>query len=426
MNKILFPAMIIICIGIGFAVGYATAPKTTEKKDENHAEAPSNHIPIPERVRKNLGITFATAEYRAISERLRVPGSFELLPSAEHHYPLPLEGRIHVHVKPLQKIKQGDLLVEIDAPAWQELQLQLTQTRNQIKQAHTKLLSTRAQADSAESILSEKAQTIYKANVEQAQHDLDAQQQRFDGLLRKAASTTGLSLQKLSQLVENKTLWQRLQRVPIYANKDGVVQNILSSDSAWHQAGDEIIHAINPQELMFHAQVLQADLPRLKNGQPVFIQGPNGHADSLNSSLHGSLRIGVSGDPQRRLTDVYVDIAAHANNPWFAPNVSGIAEIITDGDPQQETLSIPRRAIIRDGLEDIFFRRDPRNPDQVIRVHADIGIRNDQWVEIQSGLAAGNEVVVDGIYELKLASKKDASQKGGHFHADGTWHEGEH
>lgn len=426
MNKIIIPVVIILSLGIGFAVGYASVPQAKPEKTETHTETPSNRIPIPERVRKNLGITFARAEYRAISERLRVPGSFELLPSAEHHYPLPLEGRIQVHVKPLQVIKHGDLLVEIDAPAWQELQQQLIQTRNQIKQAQTTLLSTRAQAESAGSILSEKAQSIYKAKVEQAQNDLGARQQSFDGLLRKAASTTGLSLDQLTQVVDNQTAWQRLQRVPIYANKDGVVQNILSSDAAWHQAGDEIIHAINPQELIFHAQVLQADLPRLKNGQTVYIEGPNGHADSLNNPMHGTLRIGVSGDQQRRLTDVYVDISTHNDNPWFAPHVSAIAEIITKGNADQETLSIPRRAIIRDGLEDIFFRRDPRNPDQVIRTHADIGIRNDQWVEIQSGLASGNEVVVDGIYELKLASKNDDAQKGGHFHADGTWHEGEH
>ena len=400
--------------------------KTTTEKDEEPAEIPSNRIPIPARVRQNLGMTFASAEYRAISERLRVPGSFELLPSAEHHYPLPLDGRIRIHVKPLQAVQQGDLLAEIDAPAWQALQQQLIQARNAIKQAQTALLSVKAQAQSAETILTAQAQTIYKAKVQQAQHDLDAQQQQFTGLLQQAASTTGITVEQLAHTKNEQAMWQRLQRVPIYANKDGVVQNILSSDAAWHQAGDEIIHAINPQELIFHAQVLQADLPRLKNGQAVFIRGPEGHDDSQDQAIRGTLRIGVSGDQQRRLTDVYVDIEQSHKNTWFAPQISAIAEIITNGDQQQETLSIPRRAIIRDGLEDIFFRRDPRNPDQVMRVHADIGIRNDQWVEIQSGLAAGNEVVVDGIYELKLASKKDASQKGGHFHADGTWHEGEH
>ncbi len=56
-----------------------------------------------------------------------------------------------------------------------------------------------------------------------------------------------------------------------------------------------------------------------------------------------------------------------------------------------------------------------------------MGPGNDHWVTIQSGLAEGNEVVIDGIYELKLASSKNnAGTDGGHFHADGSYHEGEH
>jgi hypothetical protein len=31
--------------------------------------------------------------------------------------------------------------------------------------------------------------------------------------------------------------------------------------------------------------------------------------------------------------------------------------------------------------------------------------------------------VLDGVYELKLASSQHgATPRGGHFHADGTWH----
>jgi hypothetical protein len=33
----------------------------------------------------------------------------------------------------------------------------------------------------------------------------------------------------------------------------------------------------------------------------------------------------------------------------------------------------------------------------------------------------GDEVVLNGVYELKLATSSTA-QKGGHFHPDGTFH----
>jgi hypothetical protein len=37
----------------------------------------------------------------------------------------------------------------------------------------------------------------------------------------------------------------------------------------------------------------------------------------------------------------------------------------------------------------------------------------------------GDEIVVGGNYQLMLATSGSAP-KGGHFHSDGTFHEGEH
>ena len=33
-----------------------------------------------------------------------------------------------------------------------------------------------------------------------------------------------------------------------------------------------------------------------------------------------------------------------------------------------------------------------------------------------------DEVVLQGVYDLKLASSQSGQLEGGHFHADGTWH----
>ncbi|MBA3846451.1 MAG: hypothetical protein H0X45_07390, partial [Planctomycetes bacterium] len=38
-----------------------------------------------------------------------------------------------------------------------------------------------------------------------------------------------------------------------------------------------------------------------------------------------------------------------------------------------------------------------------------------------SGVAEGDQVVVDGIYQLRLSGAGKA-QLGGHFHSDGTFH----
>ena len=59
------------------------------------------------------------------------------------------------------------------------------------------------------------------------------------------------------------------------------------------------------------------------------------------------------------------------------------------------------------------------------RCAADLGVDDGRWVEVKSGLTDGDEVVLHGAYELVLASSGQA-QKGGHFHADGTFHADDH
>jgi hypothetical protein len=95
---------------------------------------------------------------------------------------------------------------------------------------------------------------------------------------------------------------------------------------------------------------------------------------------------------------------------------------VTTGASGDEPLAIPLACVLQDGLDRVFFRRDPRNPDKVIRVVADLGLDDGVWVEVKSGITDGDEVVQAGAYELVLASS-DRTPKGGHFHADGTWHE---
>jgi multidrug efflux pump subunit AcrA (membrane-fusion protein) len=103
--------------------------------------------------------------------------------------------------------------------------------------------------------------------------------------------------------------------------------------------------------------------------------------------------------------------------------VAGHLEIaVAGGEPE---LAIPVSAVVQDGLHKVIFRRDPKNPDKVIRIpDADLGASDGRWVVIRSGVMEGDEVVLDGIYQLMVATS-GTLQKGGHFHADGTFHEGE-
>ena len=106
------------------------------------------------------------------------------------------------------------------------------------------------------------------------------------------------------------------------------------------------------------------------------------------------------------------------------PRPAMFVEIVTAGGERPE-LAIPSGCVLPDGLDRVFFRRDPGDPDKVIRVVADLGRDDGRWVEVKSGVTDGDEVVAAGAFELVLASSAGAS-KAGHFHADGTFHQEDH
>ncbi|MBY0261317.1 MAG: HlyD family secretion protein [Phycisphaerales bacterium] len=85
------------------------------------AKGPTNRVDIPGPVRSNLGITFATVESRAVAQTLRVPGRFELLPTARRESRAPLAGRVELLVEPNQRVEAGDVLYRLDSSTWRDL-----------------------------------------------------------------------------------------------------------------------------------------------------------------------------------------------------------------------------------------------------------------------------------------------------------------
>ena len=106
--------------------------------------------------------------------------------------------------------------------------------------------------------------------------------------------------------------------------------------------------------------------------------------------------------------------------------MSAFLEIVVEAS-DGPGLAIPQSAVVRDGITPIFFRRDPNDPNVAIRVEGDLGVSDGRWVVVHSGLRLGDEVVVDGAYELKLATARSGTQqRGGHVHPDGTFHAEDH
>lgn len=424
----------------------------------------SDGVSLTATVRENLGITFAKAEYRVVRGLLRVPGRFESEPSSRRAYQAPLAGRVEVLVKPYQRVAVGDPLYRVASAEWNSLQRELAEAtvaaglvaeRYTAAQAHMQAVEQaatmwRERAANLTRLAKEvggKAAELAEASGRAA--DLMVQQteartrlaevkseaqgangspegglaaMRLRNLLTMAARVTGLDVATLTADSGGRPRWQTIDEPVVLALAAGVVEGEVATSGTWLEARGTVLTVTDPTGVRLRASALQSDLPKLRDGLPARIVGADPQ-DALR--LPATMVLAPLADAVDRSVTLIARPAADAVIPSnVRPGVAALLEIAVSGSAEEE-LAIPVAATIRDGLKLVFFKRNHTAPDLVEKMEADLGASDGRWVVVNSGMKEGDEVVVGGLYPLKL-SQQEGGAKAGHFEADGTFHTGKH
>lgn len=408
-------------------------------------------VELPAVARENLGITFAKAEYRVVQGVLRLPGRFAAAPGARRTYQAPLEGRIEVLVKPYQQVQPGEPLFRIMSQRWHQLRLDLAEGG---ADAAGTLAAQRLAAGEEQASATARALAAWKERLatlerldrevggkaaertEAATRIADLSLQaveatarlarlrreaigadgtpatglaavRFRQLLAEASAVTGLTPAELARTDDQgRPRWTTIEAPEVRALAPGVVEGDLASVSAWVEAHAPVLTVTDPGRVRLHAAGLQADLPRLQHGLPARIVA---YDPADRTAIPASVVLGPVADAIDRSVEVIAQPADGTALPaWVRPGVTALLEIAVSGSAEEE-LAIPLAATVPDGLVSVFFRRDPRNPDAVQRVEADLGGNDGRWVVVNSGLKEGDEVVLGGIHPLKLGIQAPAA-----------------
>ncbi|MGK0481037.1 MAG: multidrug efflux pump subunit AcrA (membrane-fusion protein) [Planctomycetota bacterium] len=459
--------------------GQKHARPAGEQDDPAHEEAlvDPSRIAVPAAVRQNLGITFVQVERRPIESTLRVPGRFEMLPSAHDEYHTAVAGRVELHVRELERVQAGQPLFTLTSPSLHGLQERLAETEaasrklqseldafDSLEAAHaqhearleesiqiqesrverlemlgeagggrvTELLTARGTLATARAELAGAHEKEAEIMISRTKNmvEVEGLENLHGILLRSLAADTGLSQAELIEAVQGANgdptpRWRVLTEVVVRATHASRVESLGVTSGAWVDERALVLTTVQPELLRFHGMGLQSDLGALDDGLLARIAPPgtsnaSGSID-LQATMSGTLQIGLGGNSQSRTIDLFVEPTKLL--PWARPGVTAHMEIVLSTEEVEE-LAIPMAAVRQDGLAAVFFRRDPQSPGEVLRVEGDFGANDGRWISVLSGLRDGDEVVLDGSFQLMLATS-GTQQKGGHFHADGTFHEGE-
>ena len=422
----------------------------------------TNRITLPPGAVNNLGITFASVTRGKVGSWLSVPG--ELYVPDTHRWKLraPAGGRIVSVIAKWEKVTAGEVIAEILSPELRHAQQGLVEamSRSEIARENAQRAAARehqgtiqrkfvlelqsasfkrfndlkklnentnsfgarevlaaqrefteaTQAAMDSSIKSDKLrENVFEKDLLSKQAQL-----KIDESIETLALLSGRTLEELMEVKDGNEVWKTIGSIEIRAPAPGTIVDVFATQGENLDKNQPLALILDPGELRFRGWIPEGDLPRLKNDAPVRVALPGG-IPPVSTTLLGPRPIADSAT--RR-----VQVEAQLPNPGqeLPQGLSATAQVLVKESAGEEVL-VPLSCIVSDGLEKIVFRRDPEKANVVIRTPVELGLSGGGFVEVIAGLLANDTVVDQGKHQLKQTGKGKAP-KGGHFHADGTWH----
>jgi cobalt-zinc-cadmium efflux system membrane fusion protein len=305
---------------------------------------------------------------------LGAPAHVEFKDGAVSQLGAPLDGRVvDVHVRVGDHVKRGDALVTLDCPDAAEIRAQVESVRASLREARAAL--DREERMIASGVGTEKERITAETHMQETQAELA----RVEADAAFVGMGTGTTV---------------VLRAPMSGT---VITRKANVGLAVQKGGDPIIELGDPSAVWLVADVFERDLGRVHEGAHATIELPSLH-DPIEGRVASIGTVVASG-----LRTAPVRIVVEGAGPQVHPGMYGSARIETfDGD-----LTIPTQAVlIKDGTESVVYvQKDPLTFERrkvTVAQHIGDGSR----VQITSGLAPGDKVVVKGALLLDNSAEQ--------------------
>lgn len=177
------------------------------------------------------------------------------------------------------------------------------------------------------------------------------------------------------------------------------------------EAGAELFEVLDLSRVWVLASAFERDLSQLRVGQIGQLRLEAFPDLRLESQL---THIGLELDPQSRSLPLRFEIDNPSTGPWPEPLRPGLfAEVELSLDQSSVAVAVPVSALMESGADSRVFVET--SPGFFALRRVSLGRRNQELVEVQSGLTAGENVVTAGTFALRSALKAELLG-GGHSH----------
>jgi len=165
----------------------------------------------------------------------------------------------------------------------------------------------------------------------------------------------------------------------------------------------EILTIMDPTVLCIDADIYEKDIARIRNGQEVEASVPAYPRETFRGKI--SYISDVLKEETRAIT-----VRTEVENKGFKLKPGMFADIKIYLNHQEKAIVLPEEAILEDkGEKIVFIKKESTYHPQVVEV----GVIEEGYAEILSGVQEGDEVVTKGNYQLKSKLYDEILKKAG-------------
>lgn len=343
-----------------------------------------------------------------------IEASGTVIPAFEKVLSSPVEARVERILKrPGAAVAPGDEILELDTSA---ARLELERTEDRLAQKRNERERLEAELDGKLAALAHRAESL-KLDAEIAGHRLEQARALHDqGLLSEselrqaeveakkaeielrqvdedrtnarrengaALRSVGLDLQILQG--ERDEAKRRLELATTRADRPGVVTWTVPEEGATVQRGETIARIADLDSFRVEGTVSDLHSARLTEGLPVHVLVGDGSLDGTLSSVHPTIENGV--------VHFTVDLA-QPTHPGLRNNLRVDVLVVTGRT--REALRIPKGPFAR-AAGDALYVVEGSPPRRAVRRPVRLGVSGFDFVEVASGLAQGERVIVSDM-----------------------------
>ena len=360
--------------------------EVAEKPPATEEEAPSDEITFLKETQWKIPFGTAWAEERELSGTLELAATVETAGSDQLTLGAPTSGRFfHDQREALavgRKVKKGEVLGSIapnvEGEDFTKLESSVEEARIQKQQLQAELERVTPLVE--QGLLPERRLIELKNELSVQQAKLSAAERRV-GRVVAPGGAGGL---------------------PIRASIDGLLREVLVPNGEPVEAGAVLLRLAGTDHIWLRSRFVARPTGELVNAQPVAVRLGDGRRVDLKGRAQFMSAQPIV-EPQSRLATWVIDVS-----PGSAPDTdadlrpgAAVVVAVSAGTPRK-VVAVPRQAVVEISTRPYVFVQP--SGEGFLKRRVDVGKTDGEFVEIRSGVAAGERVVTEGGFDVHVAS----------------------